>query len=126
MAPVAGMLAAGKKPAELARPIRDPLLLNIRPAKPPVKSGKIIHIDHFGNATTNIPRDSLKSLDKLTIKVGRKQIGRLKRTYTDAAPGTALALFGSSGLLEIAVRDGSAEKSLRLRVGDEVTLSNRR
>jgi S-adenosylmethionine hydrolase len=126
MAPVAGMLAAGKKPVEFTRAIDDPILLDIAPAARPAKRGTIIHIDHFGNAMTNIPRESLRSLDAVSIKVGRKQIGRLKRTYADAASGTALALFGSSGLLEIAVRDGSAEKSLRLRVGDQITIAERR
>ena len=36
------------------------------------------------------------------------------------APGKPLALVGSSGLLEIAVRDGSAEQLLKVTVGDEV------
>ncbi len=126
MGPVAGMLASGRNPSELARQIDDPILLDFAPAPPPVKSGRIIHIDHFGNATTNIARDSLKSIDKLAVRVGRRRIGRLKRTYGDAAPGSALALFGSSGLLEIAVRDGSAAKAMRLRVGDEVAIDSRR
>jgi len=33
-----------------------------------------------------------------------------------------LALINSSGLLEIAVRDGSAAKKLHLRIGDKVEL----
>lgn len=121
MGPVAGMLASGKEPAELARPIDDPILLDVAPAPRPAKSGRIIHIDHFGNATTNIPRDSLGSTGKIAVQIGRRKIG-LKRTYVDAAPGCALALLGSSGLLEIAVRDGSAAKSLGLGIGDRVTL----
>jgi len=126
MGPVAGMLASGKDPAELARAIDDPILLDFAPAVRPAKLGRIIHIDHFGNATTNIARDSLKSIERLAVRVGRKRVGRVKRTYVDAAPGCALALFGSSGLLEIAVRDGSAAKMLRLRVGDEIVLNDRK
>jgi S-adenosyl-L-methionine hydrolase (adenosine-forming) len=126
MGPVAGMLASGKDPAELARVIDDPILLDFAPAVRPVKTGRVIHIDHFGNATTNIARDSLKSIDRLAVKIGRKRVGRVKRTYVDAPPGCALALFGSSGLLEIAVRDGSAAKALRLRVGDKVVLNDGR
>jgi S-adenosylmethionine hydrolase len=122
MAPVAGMLASGQSPHRLSRPIARPVLLDITPVPPPANSGRIIHIDRFGNATTNVPRESLRSIHKLTVKVGRRQLGRFKRTYIDVAPGCALALFGSSGLLEIAVRDGSAAKQLGLRVGDRVTL----
>jgi S-adenosylmethionine hydrolase len=122
MAPVAGMLADGAPPEELSRPIDDPLMLDIAPAEPPARAGRIIHIDHFGNATTNIARESLRSVARLTVRVARRRIGRFKRTYFDAAPGAPLALFGSSGLVEIAVRDGSAAQKLGLRVGDPVVL----
>jgi S-adenosylmethionine hydrolase len=57
------------------------------------------------------------------VKVRGRKLGRLKRTYWDVAPGKILPLIGSSGLLEIAVRDGSAAKVLKLNVGDEVVLS---
>jgi S-adenosylmethionine hydrolase len=122
MAPVAGILASGTPASDLSRPINDPVLLDICPASAPAQSGQIIHIDHFGNATTNIARESLRSIARLTVRVARKRLGRFKRTYFDAAPGSPLALFGSSGLVEIAVRDGSAAKKLGLRVGDPVTI----
>jgi S-adenosylmethionine hydrolase len=54
------------------------------------------------------------------IRLRRRNIGAVQKTYCDVAPGEPLALIGSSGLLEIAVRDGSAAKLLRLKVGDEV------
>jgi len=122
MAPVAGMLAAGVPPSDLSRPIDDPILLDVAPAPAPAQRGQIIHIDHFGNATTNIARESLRSTARLTVRVARRRLGQFKRTYFDAAPGCALALFGSSGLVEIAVRDGSAAKKLGLRIGDPVTI----
>jgi S-adenosylmethionine hydrolase len=37
---------------------------------------------------------------------------RLAASYSDVAPGELLALRGSSGLLEIARRDGSAARAL--------------
>jgi S-adenosylmethionine hydrolase len=121
MAPVAGLLASGVPAADLVRPIDDPVLIDdVVPSAAPAKTGRIIHIDHFGNATTNIARESLRSVPRLTVRVARKRLGRLKRTYMDVAPGSTLALFGSSGLVEIAVRDGSAAKELGLRVGDAV------
>jgi len=122
MAPVAGMLASGTNVASLTRPIDDPVLIDVAPSKSPARSGRVIHIDHFGNATTNIERDSLRSIPRLTVRVAHKRVGRFKRTYFDAAPGSPLALIGSSGLVEIAVRDGSAAKQLGLRVGDPVVI----
>jgi S-adenosyl-L-methionine hydrolase (adenosine-forming) len=122
MGPVVGMIAAGRDPGAFGRRIDDPVLLDVVPVEPPGRLGRIIHIDHFGNGTTNIPREALGSIGKLEVRVKRKRLGRLKRTYFDAAPRGALALFGSSGLVEIAVRDGSAAKQLGLRVGDRVEI----
>ena len=58
----------------------------------------------------------------LTIPYKGRDLGRLRRTYWDVAPGKPLALIGSSGLLEVAVRDGSAAQELGIRVGDEVAV----
>jgi len=120
MAPAAAMLATGAKLSDLAEPIDDPVLLGVAPAAN--DCGAIIHIDLFGNVTTNVPYDQLRGAAP-QFKVRGKTIGRLKRTYGDVAPGKPLALIGSSGLLEIAVRDGSAAKKLKLRVGDEIEIS---
>jgi len=119
-APVAGMLAAGAKISALARPIAEPLLLEVAPISESERIGQIIHLDHYGNATTNISYDAVQSRNLKSIRIRRRQLGSLRKTYCDVPPGEPLALIGSSGLLEIAVRDGSAAKALRLKVGDEV------
>jgi S-adenosylmethionine hydrolase len=121
-APVAGMIAAGEPLSHLTKPLDGPILLDVSPAAPKAKRGAVIHLDHFGNATTNIGYDLLRTDAPRRIRVKGRNVGKLLRTYFDVEPGKALALIGSSGLLEIAVRDGSAEKALRLRVGDEVIL----
>ncbi len=120
LAPAAGMLAAGTPLSELARPIDDPVLLDITPALEFPARAKVIHIDHFGNATTNLSHDVLASETVHSVRVKGRTIGKVRRTYWDVAPGKPLALIGSSGLLEIAVRDGSAAEDLKIRVGDEV------
>jgi len=122
MAPAAGMLAAGRELAELARPIDDPVLLDVSPVAALPATAKIIHIDQFGNATTNLSHDVLQAATVHAIRVKGLTLGRVRRTYWDVAPGKPLALIGSSGLLEIAVRDGSAADDLKLQVGDEVVV----
>jgi hypothetical protein len=119
-APVAGMLAAGAKIASLARPIADPVFLDIAPLAETERIGSVIHLDHYGNATTNICYQTIHTEKLRTIRIKRRKIGSLRKTYCDVPPGEPLALIGSSGLLEIAVRDGSAAKALRLKVGDKV------
>ncbi|HWP39370.1 MAG TPA: SAM-dependent chlorinase/fluorinase [Tepidisphaeraceae bacterium] len=122
MAPVAGRLAGGMPIHSVAHPIDDPILLEIAPADLSQRRGQIIHIDSFGNATTNIPHEALRRIVFKNVKVKGRRLGQLKRTYGDVPPGRPLVLIGSSGLLEIAVRDADAAQQLKLCVGDEVVL----
>lgn len=122
MAPAAGMLAAGVPIQQLATPVAEPVLLDISPAGALAEPVRIIHIDHFGNATTNLPYDVLERERAKSFEVRGTHIGRLRKTYWDVPPGKPLALIGSSGLLEIAVRDGSAARSLGISVGDAVRI----
>ena len=122
IAPAAGMLAAGTSPERLGRWVNDPVLLDVAPATDPSTGGTIIHIDHFGNATTNVPADVLRGADVADVRAAGRSLGPLRTTYGDVARGQPLALVGSSGLLEVAVREGSAAAVLGLAVGDAVTL----
>jgi S-adenosylmethionine hydrolase len=121
MAPVAGMLAAGATLSDLATPIGDPILLDVTPTDGRHGVARVIHIDAFGNATTDLSHELLGDRRLKGVRVKGRDLGRLRRTYWDVAPGKPLALIGSSGLLEIAVRDGSAAAELGVKVGDEVT-----
>lgn len=117
LAPAAGRLAAGHPVATLTQPATDPVLLPVAPATN-LTEGKIIHIDNFGNATTNVGHELLD--EKVVVYVHGKKLGSVRTTYADVSRGHALALIGSSGLLEIAVREGSAADHLGLEVGAEV------
>ena len=81
-----------------------------------VVEGEVLTIDSFGNAITN-----LLARDAISIMVGSQTV-RVVRTYADAVSGELVALTGSSGLLEIAVRDGHAASRLRLVRGQRVRL----
>ena len=120
LAPVAGILAAGRSPGSLTRTISSPLLLDLHPAEPGAERGTVIAFDHYGNAITNVPTEVLPA--GASVRVGRRAIGPVRRTYGEVPIGRPLALVGSAGLLEIAVRNGSARASLSLKVGDEVRL----
>ena len=120
LAPAAGMLAAGTSLEQLTRPLATPVLLELHLATQ-LRDVVVIHVDHYGNATTNLPVELLPA--DAAVTVGDHPIGPVRRTYQDVPSGSALALVGSSGLLEIAMRDGSASTRLNLRVGDSVTLA---
>jgi S-adenosylmethionine hydrolase len=59
---------------------------------------------------------------KATVVVAGRDVCGLHRTYAQVEPGQVLALVGSEGHLEIAVREGSAAQRLGLQPGDLVTL----
>ena len=77
-------------------------------------AGEVILIDRFGNAITNLVgrRDMLVEINGREIPI--------VRTYSDAEIGEPLALVGSSGLIEIAIRDGNAASELQLARGDQI------
>jgi S-adenosylmethionine hydrolase len=122
MAPAAGMLASGRPISELATPIDDPVLLDVAPTDGAAGPAHVIHVDVFGNATTDLSHELLGERRIRAVRVKGRDLGRLRRTYWDVAPGKPLALIGSSGLLEVAVRDGSAAQDLGVRVGDQVSV----
>ena len=122
IAPAAGMLAAGKAISEIARPVDNPVLFDVAPTDGCAGAARVIHVDVFGNATTNLSREMLGERRIRAVRTRGRDLGRLRRTYWDVAPGKPLALIGSSGLLEVAVRDGSAAAELGVAVGDEVSV----
>jgi len=73
--------------------------------------GTIIHIDHYGNAITNITEELFKRIgndEPFTIFFRRKEyyIDEISHVYSDVPEGEKLALFNSSGHLEIAINKG--------------------
>jgi S-adenosylmethionine hydrolase len=118
-APAAAMLASGSPVDALGTPIGDPVIRRTAEARrlpDGAIEGQIITVDRFGNAVTN-----LVAAHGGVVEVGSLKLP-LRRTYSDVTPGTPLALAGSSGLVEIAVRDGNAALSLGLGRGGVVLL----
>ena len=83
----------------------------------------VIYADVFGNLFTDLTEDEAgPELSSVVIEAGGTVIHGLSDSYSQAPEGEPLALFGSSGHLEIAVRDGNAREQLGMKVGDRVTI----
>ncbi len=83
--------------------------------------GHVIHIDIFGNLITDIKSNDLpQARQAITIEVGNQLISELSRTYAEGSG--LLALIGSDGYLEIALKGGSASAFLDAEIGDEVII----
>lgn len=118
-APCAAALARGETLESLGQPASSPV---VRRTPEPIRrangelDGEVILIDRFGNCVTN-----LFGFGAGTVTVGSRHIP-VRHTYADVAVGEAVALVGSAGFVEIAVRDGSAAATLDLSRGTRVHL----
>lgn len=118
-APAAAQLAHGVGVDALGPTVMDPVIRRTpEPHRAPTGEliGEIIAVDRFGNAITNL----------VAMRGGRVEAsGReipLSRTYAELKPGEAGAVVGSTGLIEIVVREGRAADTLSLARGTPVTL----
>ena len=84
--------------------------------------GQVIHIDGFGNLTTNFRPKDLEPFgaDRVSFRIGHRVVRGLSDSYASAGTGNYLALVNSWELLEISRCNGSAEAGLGARVGDRV------
>jgi len=118
-APAAAALALGATLDALGSPVLD-LVIKRTPEPRRLADGSImgqvITIDRFGNAITN-----LVGLRAQSVEVNGTVLP-LRRSYVDVAKGEPIALVGSTGLIEIAVRDGSGAAAMGLERGSVVIL----
>ena len=123
--PVGAYLSLGIDPALFGKKIKTLTSLDVK--KPFAKDGKItgriIHIDRFGNLITNIDERLLKKVFKnriFEVEVCDNIIKRFVPAYSYAKKDEIISLIGSSGLLEIAKRDANAVQELGAEKGDRV------
>jgi S-adenosyl-L-methionine hydrolase (adenosine-forming) len=125
MAPVAARLSLGLSPCELGPPVNDLKLLSWPCPERREKEviARILCADVFGNLITNLRREDLpRDIEPayFFVETGRHKFDGIVKTYFEAPAGTPVALFGSSGLLELAVVQGNAALELQIPVGDNV------
>ncbi len=123
-APAAAHLACGGALADLGPPVSGLVELALpQPERAEgVVRGQVVHVDRFGNAITNVHASMLPdNSGSARLRAAGCDLPLL-RTYADAGPGEALALVGSSGYVEVAVREGSAADALGLQRGSAVQI----
>jgi S-adenosyl-L-methionine hydrolase (adenosine-forming) len=113
-APIAAALSNGIDPASLGPRISDPVRLSI-PVTPTV-----IHIDHFGNLITNIRQLP----EGASLLVNGRLITAFRSFFGEESGEEPFAIWGSAGLLEIAVNGGSAAESLGAKRGDRIEIQS--
>ncbi|MEO0660808.1 MAG: SAM-dependent chlorinase/fluorinase [Planctomycetota bacterium] len=130
--PSAAALASGSaRPLDaISRLVAPEECVELDDAEPIVSAagvrGTIQHLDHFGNAITNIEPAADEEIAAVAdrrprVIVAGVEVGWVE-TYGEAPDGELVALIDSFGLVEIARVGGSAEATLDLEVGDTVSL----
>lgn len=123
-APVAAHLSRGLPLKQLGRELQD--FVHLPWPKPTQRRGEIrgeiVHLDHFGNAITNIEAELLPAGRKVKCEVmAKREVHCALGPFYSAVPANSpVAMIGSSGFLEIAVNGGSAAQRFALRTGDSV------
>lgn len=126
-APAAGRLARSVPLAELGDPTSMAEFPLPRSRLPPEGGDvQVLHVDHFGNAITDLPTPDFHAAmggpgGRVSLHVeGRHAIARIVRTYSELRPGELGALGSSFGFLEFAVSHGKADRVLGVRAGMRV------
>jgi hypothetical protein len=121
-APAAALLALGRREEVLGEPVAECVRLQLPEVKPgaATAAGEVIRVDRFGNLITNLRPKHLEGERVGRVRVKGWAGEGIKRTYSDVPQGQCLALWSSSGHLEVACRGASAAHMLGLGVGEPV------
>ena len=120
MAPAAAAIAKGLPEKKIGPLMEDYRKFSFpRPEKTGNRVlGRIIAVDHFGNAITNITQQYLSVRSIFTVS--DKIVKGLKLTYASVTEGEPLALIGSLGFLEFSIRNGNFAAAFGVKAGSEV------
>lgn len=122
-APLAALLAAGLSPALAGVPCTE-VVEPVLPPDAPFEScaqgvyarGMVIGLDRYGNAVTNVRAHGCEGT--MRVQAPARFAGAVRQTYGEVAVGEEVALIGSSGRLELAVREGASG----VQVGEAVVV----
>jgi S-adenosyl-L-methionine hydrolase (adenosine-forming) len=119
----AGRIAAGAAAREAGTPLSDIIELSAGDDGPLVGEchGRVVHVDSFGNLVTSWVGGQSGGRWQLLCD-GRRFDLEGGRTYGDVPSGAFVLYEGSSGRMEIAVREGSAAALTGAQTGSTVAL----
>lgn len=87
----------------------------------------VLFIDSYGNAITNVSSTFFNKIKRdrnieIRFRRSREKVSEIHRQYSDVMEGEVVALFNSSGLLEIAINQGKASGLLGIGINDTITI----
>jgi len=90
-------------------------------------NGSVVYIDSFSNAICNITRETFEQIGQekpfeIFVQSNHYTIDKISNTYADVATGELVAIFNSTGLLEIAMVNGPAAELLSLKINSTIRI----
>lgn len=87
--------------------------------------GLATYIDHYGNVITNISESQFKNFGngrafKILFRSAEYEIDEISSTYSSVVDGERVALFSSTGYIEIAINKANASKLFGINQGDTI------
>ena len=122
-APVAAWLLRGEAAAELGPEIGDPQWLALPPPQrsPGRISGRVVHVDRYGNLVTDIPAAWLPD-GPCRAEAGGRAVTRRVRHYAEIPAGEAAFLPGSLGTVELSLNRDDLARRWGIGRGAEVSI----
>ncbi len=127
-APVAAEILAGRLEWDAVGPPQTELVpLPTVPARRQGDEvrGTVVTVDHFGNLITNIEAEDLAGIGDDVLVSLETATCPLRGTYGEVSSGELVALVSAFGTLEVACRDGNAERITGLTRGARVVVRPR-
>ena len=130
-APAAAWLSSGIDISKFGDPITDYVTIPVPTPVMPTENmleGKVIYIDRFGNATTNIKTQHIDGFygsnytGKPKVSVKGKE-APFKNHYAEAEDTGLYSLMNSFGFLELFVYKGSTSSDFSITVGEKVVVT---
>lgn len=124
-APAAAYLALGVPMDRLGPRVTDPVLASIPRARREGDGlvGEVLTWDRFGNAITSVTAADLDGMgESPAVELAGRRLGPPVSAYAEGPEGLPAAILGSTGRLEIFVREGNARRSLGLGRGAPVAV----
>ena len=127
-APVAAWISRDIPLHKFGPQLRQPARLKIpvvTKVQDALVQGAILAVDNFGNLTTNLKPEDVPvygggEARACKVVAGQREIKIFKRTFGEGVPGELFIIPGSSGYLEVVMRDKSAAAELRVGPGAPV------
>jgi S-adenosylmethionine hydrolase len=128
-APVAAHLSLGVSTAAMGPPLDTTTLTTLSIPDPVLEGatliGEVIRVDSFGNLVTNISPETFQTLagnETIQIEIKGEKVEGLKQSYEEGGEGEIIALWGSAGFLEIAVKEKNLHREREWGKGEKVRI----